>query len=198
MGCDIHSYAERKDESGKYVDLDFSPFGTFGFLADVRNYSAVPPISQPRGLPDDVSSEVPERDETWGSDGHSHSWLSVAELVSFDYDSAMEDRRHTVQTGPRSWNGGATCEVGQGKKKPPSASSLAMDFSLTSRNYRTWAPSASCSGSRAEPHLTPERPAPCLSGTNQNLLFYARLSAMTQKTECSLTRLSMVSITGDR
>jgi len=122
MGCDIHSYAERKDESGKYVDLDFSPFdnrsyGTFGFLADVRNYSAVPPISQPRGLPDDVSSEVPERDETWGSDGHSHSWLSVAELVSFDYDSAMEDRRHTVQTGPRSWNGGATCEVGQGKKK---------------------------------------------------------------------------------
>lgn len=120
MGCDIHCYTEGKDESS-YVDLYFSPFGdrsygVFGFLADVRNYSGVEPISKARGLPKDIAPSVKAAFEYWGIDGHSCSWLSVAELVAFDYDTEIEDRRYVRQEGPNYWNGSATCEVGQGKK----------------------------------------------------------------------------------
>jgi hypothetical protein len=112
MGCDIHSYAERKNQSGKWEMIEFSPFkwrnyDWFGFLADVRNYSAIPPIAEPRGLPKGLSPRVREKVDDWGSDGHSKSWLSVAELVAFNYDAECEDR-YMEQTG-------GICEPGQGK-----------------------------------------------------------------------------------
>jgi hypothetical protein len=121
MGCDIHIYAE------KVVGLEWEhipglePFnncnyGTFGFLANVRNYSDVIPISNPRGIPSDVSNLVKLEYEEWGIDAHSASWLTVDELLLFDYDKDMEDRRITVKTGPHSWNGGATAKPGYGKK----------------------------------------------------------------------------------
>jgi hypothetical protein len=40
----------------------------------------------------------------------------VSELVDFNYDAPMEDRRVTRQTGPNSWNGGCTCEPGEGEQ----------------------------------------------------------------------------------
>lgn len=43
--------------------------------------------------------------ERWGCDGHSASWLSLKELLEFDYDQIFEDRR----------NGGYTCEPGKGE-----------------------------------------------------------------------------------
>ena len=121
MGCDIHSFSERKAQNGAWESLGFAPFewrsyGVFAFLAGVRNYSAVTPIAEKRGLPSDISSHVFEENETWDGDGHSHSWLSVAELSGFDYEAITEDRRHTVQTGPNSWNGAATAAAGQGEK----------------------------------------------------------------------------------
>lgn len=123
MGCDIHSHAERKTESGKWEAVpELSPFssrsyGTFGFLAGVRNYSDLTPIAQPRGFPDDASAEVAAEYEGWGSDAHTPSWLSVAELAAFDYDAICEDRRVTRQVGPNHWNGGCTCEPGEGKQQ---------------------------------------------------------------------------------
>lgn len=123
MGCDIHSHAERKNADGKWEKVpDLQPFasrnyGTFGFLADVRNYSDLTPISQPRGVPQDVSLEVSEDYEAWGSDAHSASWLSVEELAAFDYEAQCEDRRVTRQVGPNAWNGGCTCNPGEGKQQ---------------------------------------------------------------------------------
>jgi len=121
MGCDIHSHAEKKTEAGyeKISELepfDWRSYGMFGFLANVRNYSDVPPISERRGVPADMSAEVAKDYEGWDTDAHSASWLSVAELAAFDYDAKMEDRRVTRQTGPNSWNGGATAEPGGGKE----------------------------------------------------------------------------------
>ena len=120
MGCDIHTLAQRKTDDG-YVDLEFKPFdwrsyGMFGFLADVRNYSAVPPISKPRGLPEDLKNAVVIGG--WDShdiDLHSLSWLSVAELVAFDYDQLMEDRRVTRQVAPGFFNGVCTADEGEGE-----------------------------------------------------------------------------------
>ena len=111
MGCDIHSYAEKKvngkwekvgevfpmDEWDRnYYKKDFndSPFDwrsypMFGFLADVRNYSNSEYLSEAKGLPDDISKEVQEKADDWEGDGHSHSWLSVKELLDFDYDKTF-------------------------------------------------------------------------------------------------------------
>lgn len=121
MGCDIHTFAERKTDAGWEVIPGLRPFndrsyGIFGFLAGVRNYSAVPQIAARRNLPEDASDLAREEYEGWGGDAHSASWLSVEELTTFDYDQPLEDRRVTRQTGPNSWDGGCTCAPGEGEK----------------------------------------------------------------------------------
>ena len=117
MGCDIHTIAQRRSADGKWENIeDLNPFdwqsyGMFGFLAGVRNYSALRPISEPRGLPDDFV----DLDGGPFVGDHSFSWLSVEELTAFDYDAEMEDRRTRVQVAPNFWNGGATAEPGSGE-----------------------------------------------------------------------------------
>lgn len=122
MGCDIHSYVEQQDSTGQWQYIpgdwpDDGPFGwrsygTFGFLADVRNSSCVPPLAARRGLPADLSIQVifkRQEDDaiTWT---HSTSWLTVDELSAFDYDATFEDRRITVGS-----DGQATAQPGGGK-----------------------------------------------------------------------------------
>ena len=62
----------------------------FAFLADVRNYSFVPPLSKARGFPEDMKGCDPD-DLPYGE--YSHSWLRLDELLSFDYGQTFEDRR---------------------------------------------------------------------------------------------------------
>lgn len=120
MGADIHTYAERKTQNNyERIDgitpFDWRSYGMFGFLADVRNYSDVTPISQARGLPVDVSPAVFEAYEGWSLDAHSPSWLSVDELARFNYDQPIEDRRITIQLAENFWSGAGTAEPGGGK-----------------------------------------------------------------------------------
>lgn len=130
MGCDIHIQAQRQDGDkwveirGKFgsepypseVPFDWRSYGVFGFLANVRNYSDIPPLSEPRGLPEDIPNDYEARDAAGMDFGdHSFSWLSVKELADFDYDQPVEDRRVTIKTGPNSYNGGATAAPGGGK-----------------------------------------------------------------------------------
>lgn len=122
MGCDIHSFAEKKVGDRFVAIPKLEPFegrsyGTFAFLAGVRNYSGIPAIADARGFPDDASDTARLSYEYWGVDAHTPSWLTMAELTAFNYDAEMEDRRYTKQTGPNSWDGGATCEPGQGKRQ---------------------------------------------------------------------------------
>lgn len=128
MGCDIHMHAEKRVD-GKWVkaerDVPKSKYGNFkedplenrsysyfGWLADVRNYSEVPPISQPRGVPTDMAPETKDSYEGWGSDAHSASWLTVDEILAVDFDQVIEDRRVTI-----GGNGGCTAEPGHGKRE---------------------------------------------------------------------------------
>ena len=123
MGCDIHAFAERRTESGAYefIELDDPPFdvrsyGLFAFLAGVRNYSDIQPLAEIRGCPDDASDYVKVERDDWEYDGHSHSWLSIDELLAFDYDSFTEDRRVT-QRMPGGWiDCAATADPGDGKQ----------------------------------------------------------------------------------
>lgn len=133
MGCDIHLWYERKTNDSwqdvsvpvdewKAGPLDHRSYATFGFLADVRNYSAITPICEPRGWPTDFKHTKPDREEydPWYRDDegymfdeyHSHSWLSIKELLDYDYDQIVEDRRVT-----RNGNGGVTCDPGEGKQE---------------------------------------------------------------------------------
>ena len=122
MGCDIHSYAERR-EGGRWVELPkMEPFGeqsynVFGWLAGVRNYSAVAPISEPRGLPADMSAATAKHYDDWRGAAHSESWLTVAELLCVDYEQEVEDRRTTKELGPGFWSGRETCAAGEGHKQ---------------------------------------------------------------------------------
>lgn len=122
MGCDIHTHAEKRIEGkwrriARLEPFESRTYGTFAFLAGVRNYSGVKPIAEGRGIPEDASEGTRDEHESWGVDAHSASWLSLEELLAFDYNAEMEDRRYTRQEGPNAWNGGATCEPGQGKRQ---------------------------------------------------------------------------------
>ena len=138
MGCDIHSFAEiRNKQTGKwekvenYFSLDDfdkkyykkdkgdNPFGwrnysMFAFLADVRNYDHCKPLSEPRGLPDDVSNEIKDECDRWGCDAHSMSFLIVKELLDFDYEQKFWKRRVTKKVSPILFNGAALAEEGEG------------------------------------------------------------------------------------
>lgn len=52
-------------------------------LADVRNRSKSKPISEPKGLPIDISDIVKKESESWGCDGHSHSFFTLKELYEY-------------------------------------------------------------------------------------------------------------------
>lgn len=112
MGCDIHMYTEVKRsirEKEVWVNVDdfrINPYydgkdnserqfehqdlygdrnyGLFTLLAGVRDYSEKTiPVSDPKGLPENMSDITREESERWDGDGHTHSWLTLAELKSF-------------------------------------------------------------------------------------------------------------------
>jgi hypothetical protein len=112
MGCDIHCFAE-KYRWGKWVKIGEvfdNPFHDptfprsswnsrktaqpysernyymFSILANVRNDWGIIPIAMPKGFPVDVSSDVWNySNDKYGRDGHSHSWLTVDELLAYDW-----------------------------------------------------------------------------------------------------------------
>jgi hypothetical protein len=146
MGADIHLFTEvRKNGKWQKADIDeafgWRSYGLFGFFADVRNYSHVPQLADPKGLPNDseylnTPLDEPQRYIYGGYDNgtaytkkgeiecdmnyHSLSWFTLKELMDFDYDQTFEDRR-TIKTtvysnGSKLIDGRAEVEPGQGTK----------------------------------------------------------------------------------
>lgn len=93
--CDnfrLNEYYEEGNEDGEtkykvqpiYHDRDYE---LFSVLAGVRKYNDKNvPISLPRGLPRDASDVVKAESMNWGVDGHSHSYLSYAEIEDYKKD----------------------------------------------------------------------------------------------------------------
>lgn len=113
MGCDIHICTEVQksvnskmtwvnsdhfkrnryynEESAKEGEKEWTlipiyddrNYELFSILADVRNYSDNIPISQPKGIPDDCSEITRKEIDYWEGDGHSHSYLTLRELMEY-------------------------------------------------------------------------------------------------------------------
>lgn len=116
MGCDIHLYVEARgsnnewasrdkwtkqeatEDEPEYWDVDDEYYGSrnyrlFSILAGVRNNELrgetgepIVPIAEPRGLPPNVCELVRAISDCMGYDGHSHSWLTLRELMEFNWE----------------------------------------------------------------------------------------------------------------
>jgi hypothetical protein len=84
-------------------------------FADVKTGVAVIPIALPRGVPTDCCPEYKAEVDAWGSDGHSHSWLTLHDIMAYPFKSAgkrgvmplktwQEWRRNNLPQ-PESWSG---------------------------------------------------------------------------------------------
>lgn len=67
----------------------------FAILADVRNDGSVESIDYPRGIPDDCSSGYSYITKQWGSDGHSHSYFTLKELLEVDWN--LYEKEHITE-----------------------------------------------------------------------------------------------------
>lgn len=128
MGTDLFGFVERKlGDSWVKVDYDLFPirnYSVYAFLADVRNYDHCEPISEPRGLPEDSPYLNETYDDGWymttrrsdllEGDYFCRTWLTLKELLAFDYDKVFWNRRVTKKEG-NVWNGAALAEEGEGR-----------------------------------------------------------------------------------
>lgn len=113
MGTDIHIAVEVREEDGWHLaDIPVTQdrnYRAFAVLADVRNGygfggfstgEALQPISEPRGLPEDMSKELrlklDAQDDADGEDAeyfwlgdHSFSWVTLKELLEYDLDTPV-------------------------------------------------------------------------------------------------------------
>ena len=108
MGCDIHLYTEYKKDGawvtgdawrksryqeenepeqleipGRFRCYDDRNYNFFAWLAGVRNGTwgeQVSPIAKGRGIPTDSCAEIKAMVAQWDGDGHSHTFLTLAEL----------------------------------------------------------------------------------------------------------------------
>lgn len=105
-------------------------YDLFSMLANVRNGfgfagcdtgDGFKPIAMPRNLPFDVSPEVKDESDRYGCDGHSHSWLTLAELKSYDWKGQVSKHRGWVDAWnfvlwrkggkPQSWSDGISGQM---------------------------------------------------------------------------------------
>lgn len=157
MGCDIHMNAEVRDESGNwqllipktedsewdYWEDTISPgrnYYLFSLLADVRNYNDLEPLSVARGLPADISDAGKEFMNYYDSDGHSHSYFTLAELFAHDWTqpihtqswvNVFEWANYRSEGQPRSWAGG----VGGGNVRHVSPANIEMAWIKTRNKF---------------------------------------------------------------
>ena len=121
MGCDIHTLLEKKcydgscwnnvdywqytyDEDSSYklrlIDFyDDRNYELFSVLADVRNYQDLEYICEPKGMPEDCSKETQDYIDSWGLDGHSHSYFTIKELYDYWLEMPTTIKRNGILIG---------------------------------------------------------------------------------------------------
>lgn len=118
MGCDIHMHVEQKTNNHwEHVDsnaYDGRNYNLFAILANVRNGNGFAgiktgegfnPIAMPKGLPSDVSAAVQSESDSWDCDGHSHSWLTLEEILNFDWTQKTQLQGWVDAKTFKQWDG---------------------------------------------------------------------------------------------
>jgi hypothetical protein len=123
---------EEEDDEGNVIATRRIPlpvysgrnYALFTILAGVRDYGPRESkrIADPRGVPDDASADYLFIVESWGVDGHSHSWLTLRELAAWPWGEKFkrkglvdayyyaEWKARDFRDDPLSW-----CESASGK-----------------------------------------------------------------------------------
>lgn len=126
MGTTCICYIEMMTPSGRAYCMGSlhlqKDYHLFAALAGVRNGTwgmRVKPISSPRGLPNDASEEVKRAGTEYEGVYYGHSWISLQELLGFDWDQVVPHEAVIDMTEPgvREW-----LEKGDRSKAPPSYS----------------------------------------------------------------------------
>lgn len=111
MGCDIHMFIEAKkfvNGEKKWINCDRFKINIYRGeegepdwhhcpIYDGRDYSLFTvlagvrgdldrAIKEPKGLPSDVTEIVQQHSDYWDIDGHTHSWLTLKELLAYKED----------------------------------------------------------------------------------------------------------------
>lgn len=120
MGCDIHLWTEVRrngkwETAGAWVENRYYEsednesvynrprireefygsrnYSLFALLAGVRGeHPDAPPLAPDRGLPADVSAEVQKYSDLMAGDGHSHTYLTLREILDFAYGNGYGQR----------------------------------------------------------------------------------------------------------
>ena len=126
MGCDIHSFAEvKRNDKWEMIEEEIFPFYEgfdgdnttepfywrsyfmFEFLAGVRNYDGIEPISLPKGFPKDseylnsksrYDDSLPTifQEILYDDYYHSLSYLTLRELIEYDYNKTYFSKLRQV------------------------------------------------------------------------------------------------------
>ena len=86
-------YARR--EGHRWMPWEFFSdrnYELFGVLANVRRDG--PPIAEPRGLPDDLSSDARKYIDDYGGIDHTPSWLLLSEVLAYDWSARAREVTH--------------------------------------------------------------------------------------------------------
>lgn len=110
----------------EFIDKPYDDrnYDLFSILANVRNgrgFAGVKtgegfnPISEPKGLPFNVSGEIKQISDNWGCDGHSHSFLTLKELLDYNWNQTTQKQGYlslreykevlNTKKNPESWCG---------------------------------------------------------------------------------------------
>jgi hypothetical protein len=84
-----NTYWEDYYSKKNYANYSGRNYYLFTFLAGVRGNEN--PLIEPRGLPEDCSKLIRRVCEKWGSDGHSHTYYYLSELMECDWKDWFQD-----------------------------------------------------------------------------------------------------------
>ncbi|UTC28744.1 hypothetical protein MARCHEWKA_02320 [Brevundimonas phage vB_BpoS-Marchewka] len=111
MSAFIKLIAQRRNGAGLWEPVGFTPewtsYAIYGVLANQRNYAEAPFITEARYLPSDWPAEPPYEMGRFGewtawADAYDlgdgvKSWLTLTELLAFDYDQTFTNLREGGQ-----------------------------------------------------------------------------------------------------
>ena len=104
MGFDLFAFPERLEDGRYETDtsdrfFDWRHHGMWSFLGGWDEDLGVPCIARERGFPADGVQIEPFMSEGLPSDIFGMSWLSVQELLDYDYDTAFVGRFRNLEDG---------------------------------------------------------------------------------------------------